>query len=71
MQDATQRMVTIQLRELERDGLIERKVYAEVPPKVEYSLTKLGRTLEPVLITMRDWGERFVSKILDRRSATE
>ena len=55
--DATQRMVTNQLRELEADGLIERLVYAQVPPKVEYSLSPLGRTLEPVLLALRHWGE--------------
>lgn len=54
--NATPRMVTLQLRELEADGVIRRIVYAEVPPKVEYELTAFGRTLEPVLTTMRDWG---------------
>ena len=53
----TQRMLTNQLRELEADGLIERKVYAQVPPKVEYSLSPLGRSLEPVLLSLRTWGE--------------
>lgn len=53
----TQRMLTNQLRELERDGLISRKVYAEVPPKVEYSMTAFGKTLEPVLLALKQWAE--------------
>lgn len=57
--NATPRMVTLQLRELETDGVIRRIVYPEVPPKVEYELTAFGRTLEPVLISLRDWGESF------------
>lgn len=56
---ATPRMMTLQLRELEADGIISRTVYAEVPPKVEYELTDQGRSLEPILLTMRDWGEQF------------
>ncbi|MBX2805301.1 MAG: helix-turn-helix transcriptional regulator [Hyphomicrobiales bacterium] len=52
----TQRMLTKQLRELENDGLIERQVYPVVPPHVEYSLTERGRTLEPILLALRDWG---------------
>lgn len=59
--NATQRMLTLQLRELESDGVISRTVFPEVPPKVEYELTELGRSLAPVLLTMRDWGERFQS----------
>ena len=57
----TQRMLTIQLRELEADGLVARRIYAEVPPKVEYSLTERGRTLEPVLSTLKAWGDRYVA----------
>lgn len=53
----TQRMLTNQLRELEEDGLIERKVYAQVPPKVEYSLSPLGRSIEPILLALKDWGD--------------
>ena len=54
----TQKMLTAQLRELERDGLVERKVYAQVPPKVEYDLTPYAQTLEPVLSALRIWGEQ-------------
>ncbi|MCO4318123.1 helix-turn-helix transcriptional regulator [Phyllobacterium sp. 21LDTY02-6] len=56
---ATPRMMTLQLRELEADGVIRRIVHPEVPPKVEYELTDLGRTLAPVLLSMRDWGQRI------------
>jgi DNA-binding HxlR family transcriptional regulator len=52
----TQRMLTLHVRELERDGLIHREVYREVPPKVEYSLTAMGRSLEPLLRLMSEWG---------------
>lgn len=52
----TQRMLTTQLRELERDKLIVRKVYAEVPPRVEYSLTPRGESLKPVLSALLNWG---------------
>lgn len=56
---ATARMVTLQLRELEADGIVKRTVFPEVPPKVEYELTELGRSLAPVLLSMRDWGEQL------------
>ncbi|WP_418610050.1 winged helix-turn-helix transcriptional regulator [Gluconobacter cerinus] len=56
---ATARMITLQLRELETDGVVNRIVYPEVPPKVEYELTELGRSLEPVLVSMREWGTRL------------
>ena len=57
---ATAKMLTQQLRELEQDALIQRKVYPVVPPKVEYSLTGLGKSLLPVLVTMRDWGADYL-----------
>ena len=55
----TQFMLTLQLRELERDGIIHREIYKEVPPRVEYSLTDFGRTLEPVIMSMKVWGESY------------
>ncbi len=55
----TQRMLTKQLRELEKDGLIKRKVYAEVPPKVEYKLTKKGDSVMPILESFCNWGEKY------------
>ncbi len=58
----TQKMLTQQLREMERDGLIHREVYMQVPPKVEYSLTALGKTLHPVLEAMHLWGKKFLDR---------
>jgi len=58
----TQRMLTNQLRELEEDGLVNRKVYAQVPPKVEYTLSPLGETMGPVLIALRNWGDANISR---------
>ncbi|MGF1490264.1 MAG: winged helix-turn-helix transcriptional regulator [Prochloraceae cyanobacterium] len=57
----TQKMLTQQLRELEADGIINRKVYAQVPPKVEYSLTAKGESLKPVLDAMHQWGLKHLS----------
>lgn len=55
----TQRMLTKQLRELEECGVIRRVVHAEVPPRVEYSLTPLGETLRPVVLALKEWGDRY------------
>jgi DNA-binding HxlR family transcriptional regulator len=52
----TQKMLTNQLRELEEEDIVERKVYAQVPPKVEYSITEYGRNLQPILENMHEWG---------------
>ena len=58
MNGPTQKMLTQQLRELEHDGLVRRQVYAQVPPKVEYSLTPLGMSLKPVVNAMCAWGKK-------------
>jgi DNA-binding HxlR family transcriptional regulator len=63
----TQRVLTHQLRELEADGLVSRVVYAEVPPRVEYSLTTLGATLVPVLEKLEDWAKEHSDELLDAR----
>ena len=55
----SQKVLTAQLREMEAQGLVHRQVYAEVPPRVEYSLTDLGRSLQPVLDAMIVWGENY------------
>ncbi|AFY52940.1 putative transcriptional regulator [Rivularia sp. PCC 7116] len=57
----TQKMLTQQLREMEQDGIIHREVYAEIPPKVEYSLTSLGESLQPILNAMHEWGAKRLS----------
>lgn len=59
MEDVTQTMLTTQLRELERDGIICRKAYAESPPRVEYKLTELGKTLIPVIRVMEEWWDLY------------
>ncbi|MCY9089574.1 winged helix-turn-helix transcriptional regulator [Bacillus mojavensis] len=64
----TQRMLTLQLRELEADGIVHREVYHQVPPKVEYSLTKFGRTLEPIVLQMKEWGDANREALEARRS---
>lgn len=59
----SQKVLTAQLRDMEEKGLVSRKVYAEVPPRVEYSLTELGKSLDPVLDAMRHWGEDYKAHI--------
>lgn len=57
--NATERMITLQLRELEADGVISRHVFAEVPPRVEYEVTEHGRSLKPIIEAMQEWGKDF------------
>lgn len=61
MPKATDKMLAQQLRELEKDGLINRKVYPVIPPKTEYSLTDFGRTLTPVLNSLCNWGQNYIT----------
>ena len=58
MSSITQHMLTKQLRELEAEGIVHRKVFAEVPPKVEYSITESGESLREIILMMRDWGKK-------------
>ncbi|TDH35783.1 HxlR family transcriptional regulator [Pseudohoeflea suaedae] len=69
--NVTQRMLTNQLRELEADGLIARKVYAQVPPKVEYSLSPRGESLGPILVSLKDWGDANMSLFNGSQIAAE
>ena len=55
----SQKVLTAQLRDMEANGLVHRKVYAEVPPRVEYSLTEVGRSLKPILDAMSTWGQGY------------
>lgn len=57
--NVSQKVLTAQLRDMEKKGIVTRKVYAEVPPRVEYSLTELGRSLKPILDAMWRWGEEY------------
>ena len=62
IKNATPKMLTQQLRELEANALIHREVFPVIPPKVEYSLTETGRSLLPILVAMRDWGAGYLRK---------
>jgi DNA-binding HxlR family transcriptional regulator len=64
-------MLTLQLRELEEAGIIHREVYREVPPRVEYSLTSFGASLEPILLLMRDWGDDYMAQLVALRRERE
>ncbi|CCH49003.1 winged helix-turn-helix transcriptional regulator [Pseudodesulfovibrio piezophilus] len=66
----TQKMLTQQLRELESDGIVHREVYAQVPPKVEYSLTELGKTVVPVIDSLCDWGAEYEAWRREREPQT-
>ncbi len=59
----SQKVLTAQLRDMEEKGLLERKVYAEVPPRVEYTLTALGQSLRPILEAMAGWGEEYKARL--------
>ena len=59
----SKQMLTKQLRELEADGILERKIYAEIPPRVEYFITDLGESIMPVIASMRAWGEANMPKV--------
>jgi len=66
--EVTQRMMTKQLRELEAHQIIHRKIYRQIPPKVEYSLTDFGLTLTPILKALEEWGSEYIEKISELRA---
>ncbi|MCE1254280.1 MAG: helix-turn-helix transcriptional regulator [Anaerolineae bacterium] len=59
----TRRMLTLNLRELEDNGIVHREVFQQVPPKVEYSLTEYGHTLKPIILALRSWGIKYMENI--------
>lgn len=61
--NATDKMLSQQLKDLENDGLINKKIYREIPPKTEYSLTEFGKTLTPILDELCNWGEKYLDEI--------
>jgi DNA-binding HxlR family transcriptional regulator len=69
MPNITQKMLTQQLRELEEDGVINRIVYNQVPPKVEYELSEYGKSLEGILNSLCVWGEKHITKVYGDKSA--
>ena len=64
----TEKMLIQSLKELERDGVVKRKVYSQVPPKVEYSLTELGQTFVPVMNAMFEWGKSYASYLVSQKN---
>lgn len=62
----SQKVLTAQLRDMEANGLVHREVYAEVPPRVEYSLTELGQSLKPILDAMWNWGEDYKNSVTEK-----
>lgn len=65
--NVSQKVLTAQLRDMEENGLVSRKVYAEVPPRVEYSLTTLGQSLKPILDSMWNWGQAYKASVSERK----
>lgn len=66
--NATERMITLQLRELEADGIISRHVFAQVPPRVEYEITEFGRSLQPIIEAAQTWGSAFKASRLKQEA---
>ena len=71
LDDISQRMLTVTLRRLEHDGLISRKVYAEIPPRVEYTLTDMGQSLIPLISNLVDWALEHMEAILASRQSAQ
>ncbi|GAL86097.1 transcriptional regulator, HxlR family [Sporocytophaga myxococcoides] len=67
LKDISKQMLTTQLRELEQDGLIERVIYPEIPPRVEYFLTPKGKALIPIMDALKEWADEFLLKDVSAR----
>ena len=67
----THRMLVLQLRELEEAGVVHREVYPQVPPKVEYSLTPFGQSLQPILLLMEQWGDQYTETLIETKQAAQ
>jgi DNA-binding HxlR family transcriptional regulator len=65
----THRMLVLQLRELEEAGVVHHEVYPQVPPKVEYSLTPFGQSLQPILLLMKQWGDQYTETLIETKQA--
>jgi DNA-binding HxlR family transcriptional regulator len=66
----SERMLTLQLRELEADGMLTRTVFAEVPPRVEYELTAIGKALVPICLELSDWGTKHRALAVSQREGS-
>ncbi|SEW45385.1 transcriptional regulator, HxlR family [Chitinophaga sp. YR573] len=71
IEDISQKMLTVTLRSLESDGLITREIFPEIPPRVEYELTSLGKSLVPHIMSLTSWGIEHMATILENRKAYE
>lgn len=67
LKDISKQMLTTQLRELERDGIISRIIYPEIPPRVEYALTEKGKSLLPIVELMKDWGNQNLLNVREEK----
>lgn len=67
LKDISKQMLTTQLRELERDGIIRRVIYPEIPPRVEYFLTEKGEALKPVFSALREWGNKYEINLVEEK----
>lgn len=67
----SQKVLTANLRQMERDGLVHREVYPEVPPRVEYSLTEMGQSLVPLINDLTAWAQQNMARIMSHRRAVE
>ena len=71
LKDISKQMLTTQLRELGRDGIVERNIFAEIPPRVEYTLSKKGKSLLPIIELMKNWGTKNILNVSGELQVSE